>query len=264
MNGVDPAYREQMTRFGAGRPRELTRFEQSHEHAIRYHAVLTGRDVIAELRRAMAAATSDSSRLVYGAMLLGLGELVPDADSVARRLRGSDVERQLASLELNSLFGGGVALGRARPPLAPRADEATAAALLDTLLAIVITGAPAWPPLDSGAVGRRQAERVAEAGTTVFVLGDDLPAVVRERWSSRARIVTSEEWRQRRLESGGVLVTPFAVRLAGPLALVQYDRYSVQLRGDGRAPYGYASGRTFYLLRTDEGWRVVGGGMWIT
>jgi hypothetical protein len=108
-SATSPEYRLIAAPMSRGMQPEL-RFEESHVTAIRFYQQRTGRDVVGEIRRSLAAATDDSARLVYGAILTGLGD-VPTVDQVAARFRsGSAAQIALATRQLYGLFRGRVPL----------------------------------------------------------------------------------------------------------------------------------------------------------
>ena len=64
------------------------RFSDSHQTAAAFTELLTGRDLIAEWRRASEQASSDVERYIFEAMLAGRNAWHPEADSVAAWLTG--------------------------------------------------------------------------------------------------------------------------------------------------------------------------------
>lgn len=253
MNGMDPAYRARHPD-----PPETTavRFGEGHATALRFHAARTGRDLVTELQRKMAEAPGDTARLVYDAILLGIGVSQPDAEAVAERLvGGSEAERARAVREMHRLFEAAVP-----------ADSAVAAALMDRLLAAVIEGAEPWsylvPPTDrERASGIR---RLTESHDSVFVLADSLPVALRERWEDRVRLVSGGERDRRSAPVIGIQFRPSAVEQVGPFARLGIDYTEYYRREGSPHPAGYSGGVTVYLVRTEEGWRVVHTAAWIT
>ncbi|MGH7553201.1 MAG: hypothetical protein ACREMQ_09285 [Longimicrobiales bacterium] len=230
------------------------RVQDSHRLAIRAHEALTGRPVRAELRAAFEQATEDSARLVFGAILRGIGELsASDPDDLARQLRtGSEAERNLARRELPELVRS-----------APRADSATAFELIDRVLAMTVERAPAWPTLEAPA-GTPFTPTPAANDVAVLIISDGLPAAILERWAGRARFVTAAEASAQdprtatRTVSVGQRDDTRTVR-GRVLELFRMD-------GEGVQPdaAGYAGGSTYFLLRTESGWVIVIQSAWIT
>ena len=205
-------------------------FDERHATAIRFHRALTGRDVAAEVRAKLAAAAEDSARLVYGAILLGVGERLHTPEAVRDRLTtGSPAERALALREVPGLF---------TPPV--QADSAVAAEVLNRLLAAVIEDAEAWPYLfGSTRRGFRGVPRVAESNR-VYVQGDGVPASVRARWERGGR-------------EPALNVVLLPVLQAGPFLRLVVSYYARS-----------AGGMTIYLVRVEGGWQVVELSEWET
>jgi hypothetical protein len=251
MNGQDPAY---VSPTGSPPP-QGPRWERSHETALRFYAARTGRDVIGELRRAFASASSDTARLVFGTMLLGLREHRPVAAEVAERiLRGSREDFSLAVQEMFHLYS------RATAP-----DSATRVLLTDQLLSAVLSGESPWRPAalfvrppDFKPILHTNAQRPA------FLVADSLPAEVRARWADRIQLISAAELRSRSDHLAGLYFVPGLIRRVGPFASVHIEYDERQARAPGEAPIGYAGGLTAYLIETPEGWLLVSMQQWVT
>lgn len=258
MNGVDP-------RYAAVRPGPRVpstppvRFEESHATAIRFYQARTGRDVVGELRRRYEGALSDSARLVFGAMLQGLGELRLSADEAASYFRsGKAAEVALAQQALRGLFFDSQTRA---------ADSATAVALLDRLVALVVEGVPAWRALDGSPAGWARAGPELHSTPrrrTVFLLGDSLPPALREKWKDKVGIVTAKAWRRQPSTEAGVLFTVSSVRQVGPFALVTVSASERLARAAGQAPQLYAAMISYYLMERNGEWVVVARDEWVT
>jgi hypothetical protein len=231
------------------------RFERSHVIGLLFYAKRTGRDVVGELRRDFESAASDSARLVFGTILLGLEEHRPDPARVAERIRnGSAADFSLGAREMLSLFG---------TTSAP--DPETRARLTDELLRAVLAGEDPWPlaspfarPYDFEPVLHSNAER------PVFLVADSLPPEVRERWKDRVRLISSADLRLRPDREPGVYFAPPVIERAGPFARVGIRYGERQARAPDEAPVGYAGGLTAYLVETPDGWALVAVGRWVT
>ena len=117
----------------APRPEPRVRFEESHATAIRFFQAAIGRNVIAELRRGLETADSDSARLVFGTMLQGLGELRLSADDLIAHFKSGEPGRvALAQRSLTEMFW--------RDRRATPADSATTMTILDRLVSLVLEG----------------------------------------------------------------------------------------------------------------------------
>jgi hypothetical protein len=260
MNGVDPRYAAAYAAAGMrqSRPEPRVRFEESHATAIRFFQARTGRDVVGELRLGFESAPSDSARLVFGAMLQGLGELRLTAEEVAAHFRSGNAARiRLASHALMELFGG---------PTQP-ADSATALSVLDRLVALSVEGTPAWRSLDGSPAGwaRSGPELHSAPRRGVYaLLEDSTPPALRERWKGRVSIVSAAEWSRRPQTDAGILYTLSSVRRVGPFVLVGITAAERMARREGDAPRMFAAGIRYYLLEQNGEWVVVGRDEWVT
>jgi hypothetical protein len=224
--------------------------EDAHRVAIRFTELLTGRNVQEELRTAFDTTTADSARLVFGALLLALGELQPEPEELARRLQqGSAADRDLARRELFPLM---------HDP--PPADSATIIELLDALLESRVNGTRPWPHLDrspeQGGEGRQPRDTIP-----LFIHAEDLPGSLRQRWEGRVRVFTDEP-PDRRVAHSVVDFGP--VRQIGPFALVSITNETWDDRRPEQAAAGFADGTDYLLLRTDRGWVIVATSSWVT
>lgn len=231
------------------------RLEESHTTAIRFFQARTGRDVIGELRRHRAAATDDSARMVYGAILTELGD-IPSVEELAAQLRsGSAPEVSLASATVPKLLG----------PRAPPADSATAVEILDRLLASLLERGDPWPPLRRPTTpAPANPPRPAGPVQPPYVLADSIPRVLREKWRDRLPFITADEWRRMPEQDAATMMMLSTVARVGPFVRAEVRMSGRLARSPGEAPHLYASGSVYYLVATDGGWRVVTTSMWIT
>ena len=219
--------------------------------AIRFYHRRTGRDVVGELRRHLAAATDDSARLVYGTILAGLGDR-PGVDQLVAQLRsGSAPQRSLAAQSVPDLF-------RTDPPLA---DSATTVAILDRPIATRIDGGEPWP-MSTPNVQRRPTGR--PPGPAPYFLADSVPQALREKWSPRVRFISSAQWQQMSQREAASLVTVSSVRRVGDLVRVSEHESGRLARAADATPRVFYSGSTFYLLASNGGWTVVTMSRWVT
>jgi hypothetical protein len=263
MDGRNPAY----TQMGPG---QLVRFEQSHQQAIAFAHLLTGRDFAAEWREGMRIATDDSARFVYGSMLDGIHAASHDAAAVAARLQsGSPLMRALAVNELTALLGGATSAS----------DSATTEEVQGRVLAVAIEGAPAWPMLDSSSqsTGRNSPspmptriagaadfayERPAATPGPLVLRGDDLAPALRARWEGRNVRIVDSHWTPKSSESV-IVVAISGVQQIGPFARVSLRHYHLTARVNGRGQ-SWAAGTTLYLMRRGSEWLIVSSSSWIT
>jgi hypothetical protein len=262
MNGTDTAYARRLERDSAlparFKPKEATlRFEQSHAVAIRFAEARTGRDIVGELRRQLATASSDSARAVYEYMLNELGAYQPTAEAVAALLTsGSTARRDLGRREVAALFRDDT----------PQADSVTTDSLQDALIATALQLGRRWRLLDSAPPGARFAEppmREAPSEKT-FLLADSLSSGLRAKWASRVRIMTQAEWNKRGEREGGTLFTLTSVRRVGPFARLGVESAGRIPRNPDQAPWLYYASTTYYLMQLNGEWFVITSAGWIT
>jgi hypothetical protein len=252
MNGSHPSYPNP-------RP-DPVRFMETHVNAIRFHELLTGRDIARELGAISLDSAPDTARLVVGTVLRGLGAAAVDPELVAELFRSeSEADRQLAAGSISSLFAG------AEPAATGVADQ-----LMDRLLGAVIEGRDVWFPQLHGQeagqrgtdIGRFSGERDDSAPR--FLLKETLSATILSRWEDRVVLVDPAEWSARSSRLAATLYQPREVLRVGPFVRIGIDYTTRMDRAADEAPAGYAGGYTAYLLQTDEGWRVVATSIWIT
>lgn len=140
----------------------------------------------------------------------------------------------------------------------PVADD-TAAELIGQLLESYLEGAELWPRLpdleqSAPAPRRRSTER---PDSTVFLLRDGLPPAVIDAWRDRVRIVTAEEWRAQPPRVAATLISVGELRRAGPFVRLSIGQQSRHARGPHEAAGGWASGREYTLMLTQNGWMIV-------
>jgi hypothetical protein len=224
--------------------------EDAHRVAIHFTELLTRRPVQQELRAAFDTASVDSARLVFGALLLALGDWRTEPNDLARRfLEGSHAERELAHRELYLLMRD-----------APLADSATTIELLNVLLEWRVNGAELWPHLDPAT--EQQMDRIQSTDTIpLFIHAEDLPGSLRQLWADRIGVFDDEPPDRRTAHE---VLELEQVRQIGPFAVVEMSSSTWDNRRPEQAPAGFASGTTFYLLRTETGWKIVATGGWIT
>jgi hypothetical protein len=264
MNGVDPRYAAALASMQPPgprrepRPESRVRFEESHVTAIRFIQARTGRDVIGELRRSFASAPDDSARLVFGAMVQGLGELPLTPDEVAAYFRSGDAARlRIAQTALLGLFRKEAGL----------ADSVTALALLDRLVSLAVEGVPAWRSLDGTPLGwasRGPELHGAPRRDVYFLLGDSMPQALQQRWKGRIGIVSSTEWGSQPPTQPGVLYTLSGVRRVGPFVLVGVSALERAARREGETPRVFAAGVRYFLMERAGEWVVVASDQWVT
>lgn len=261
MNGRDTAFaRAHPTPPSlAAQAESPLRFDDTHATAIRFTEARTGRDIIGELRRQLAQASSDSARLVYEYMLTNLGELQPTAESVAALLRStSPARRTLGIQEVQKLFAGATV----------RADAETTDSLQDVLIATALQHhgkrwrklepEPSGPP-DVAPPPMREAPN-----EQTYLLADSLSPGLRAKWAPHVRIITSADWKKRSEREGGTLFTLTSVVRVGPFARLGVESSGRIARAANQAPWLYYASTTYYLMQLDGEWVLVTMEGWIT
>jgi hypothetical protein len=254
MNGRDPRY-DAVMRARAGAAPEV-RFEESHSTAIRFYEMRTGRDVVADLRRGYDAARSDSARLVFGTMLQQLGEVQFTEDQMVEAFTSGVTARiVLARQALLRRFN--------RPsPM----DAASAAPLIDRLLASIVDTAPLWRvgAEDLRALHRGDRPIVHAQVQRIFLNGDSLPDAVRAKWGARLQIITDAEWASRDVRSAAVFYTVPPPRRWGRFVRIKVLDAERTARAEGQLPAAYAAGKTYYLMELNGEWVIVAEEGWVT
>lgn len=114
---------------------EPFRFDPSHANVLHFHSRLTGRDYVTEFTRALETATSDSARLVYGTMRIGLGAPPPAPEIIAGHvLADTPAVRALGRVELRAFF----------ESTAEPASQETAALAMHGLLSMLLEDGEPW------------------------------------------------------------------------------------------------------------------------
>lgn len=229
-------------------------FGDRHALAIRFARALTGRYVAAEMRARLAAATEDSARLVYSAILLGLGERIHGPLELVAALRSpSAAERAAALREVPAIFSAAVP-----------ADSATAAALIGRLLAVELEEAEMWPTLPGDSVSARLLRGWAAGSRPVYLVGDSIPAAVRASWAARAQVLGEAEWAAHPRPDSALVVHVTRPMRAGPFArlYVTFTEFFPLHRGG--ATVAGVGGATVTLVELDGRWVLLLADTWIS
>jgi hypothetical protein len=248
MNGVDPAYAQPSSRPQPSAIQRV-RFDESHLTAIRFYTARTGRDIVGELRRGYAGASSDSARFVFATMLRGLGAFTLTEAEIADAFTSGVAARiALAQQTLPAEFD----------QRAVRMTDADAVSLIDHVIAATVDGTPLWRPL-TPAIGRAMdLPGVHAVMNRLFVQGDSLPAAVRQKWASRVTIVDSREWANRDLPPRRRALPAGAGSCLGSLCARRGQHLRTNRASCGRGTAG-VRGRRGVLLDASEQ-RVGAGG----
>jgi hypothetical protein len=252
MNGFDPAHVR-----GNG-PRGIVggvRFDESHQVAIQFYSVLTGRNVVGELRRGYEGAATDSTRFVFAFMLQRLGQL---------RMSEAEIAAALTSRVAVRVALGRVMLSAQLTQSATRMPDSAATPLVSRVLAAIVDGAPLWRPL--GVLRAPTAASLPETHVDPrqrFVL-DSLPVLARAAWSARANLISASDWEQRDVKAAGVLYTISSIRVWGRFARLNVELSEHVGRKSDEAPEAYAAGKTYDLMLLNGEWVVIDQSGWIT
>ena len=231
------------------------RFEESHATAVRFFQARTGRDVVAEWRRAYDETRSDSGRLVFGSMLQGVGALRNTQPEIVAGFTSADAAR--VTFARQALLE-----SAAWAPM----DTVAAEPLLQRLLAGIVDGGPIWP---NGAAdlpaARRGGPTVLHASRgPIYFNPDGLPSSIRLAWTSRVQFMTPAAWNARDVREAGVFYTISPLRAWGRFARVQLTATESNARAPDQAPLVNASGITYYLMSLNGGWVIVATDEWVT
>ena len=234
----------------------------------RFADQITDRDLQREWRALYSREKSDSGRSVLGYLLLSAGEVPDDTASIADVLVGAPSARSgFATLELMSLLESHSHV----------ADSALSDQQLSHLLAVALDGVESWPLLHPAVARegeRLKPHRVVEAldgaygsqerpvrGSIILYRTGVPPRVLLEMQRRGIRIVDSA-YSLPSNESAIVLLvgTPKAI---GPFLMLSLTHHHEQARINGRGQ-SWSSGATYYLMRTEAGWKIVTSTSWIT
>jgi hypothetical protein len=245
---VDPEFGN---RYAFRMQHRKLRFDQSHAAALRLTALLTGRNIVGELRDMLAQATADSAKFVLEFMLYKLGEHHPTVASVDEHLRsGSRLRLELGIHELPSLFNGS-------PPLA---DTATTTLLTGRFMEKMFANEQPWPMLDTAAIPFQLS--VPKGGGSIYgpmlFLADSVSSSLGARW--RERLVSGVAAARIRDERDlGTLVTVGSMTRVGPFVHfgIEID-YSQSLRIESTVyPEGHHESWRISLMELNGAWVAV-------
>lgn len=96
------------------------------------------------------------------------------------------------------------------------------------------------------------------------MLADSVPHALREKWGTRARFISLDEWRRMDERQGATLLTLSSVERVGPFVRVRAHVSGRLARQPNEVPRLFYGGTDYYLLSTGDGWRIVETSMWIT
>jgi hypothetical protein len=231
------------------------RFEESHATAVRFFQARTGRDIVAEWRRAYEETRSDSGRLVFGSMLDGVGALHLTESEVAEGFRAADAAR--ISLARQGLLAGAVWF-----PM----DSIAAEPVLQRLLAVIVDSGPLWPngTNDLGSTRRGSPTILHAPRGQIFLNPEGLSSSIRAAWSPRVPFITPAAWNARDVREAGVYYTVSPLQAWGRFVRVQLTASERNARTSDQVPWVNASGVTYYLMSRDGVWVIVATDGWVT
>ena len=232
-----------------------TRFDRSHLVAIAFTERRTGVRYAPAFRQAWRAATNDTARLVYGTMLLGLGERLRNADElVVASLSASPQTRAEAKKEIRVMFGdGGVP-----------ADSATATEVGGRLIRILVGTEKRWAYTDSASLrpGWGDVKAVEPASVPKYLVASSLPANATASARGSAFRVMPPGWRLAPGQSGQTIHIG-EVRRVGPFVRIDASVSTLIGRSSGRSS-GNSYGWTLTLVQRGTEWIIVDMDAWIT
>jgi hypothetical protein len=231
------------------------RFEESHATAVRFFQARTGRDVVAEWRRAYDEARSDSARLVFGAMLEGVGALRLTESEVAEGFTSSDPAR--VTLARRALL--------ADTEWSPM-DSTAAEPFVQRLLSVIVDSGPLWPAGTADLrTSRRGSPTILHAPRgQIFVAPAGISSSIRAAWSPRVQFMTRAAWNARDERAAAVFYTIGPIQGWGRFVRVQLNSSERNARAGDQAPAVNASGVTYYLMSLNGDWVIVAMDAWVT
>lgn len=248
--GVDP---DSPLHRGAPPP---IRWRESHLYAVRMTERLTGRDIGAELLAAADTTGSRMGRHVLRTLALELDALRLSLEQIADGVLSSD---SLDRAEART------ALHQRRDERQP-ADSAVHHQLAAQLLAQVVGGDSVWVPSPGDPTTLPRHVRETDANMPLYLAAGNLPAPLQAQWDEHpdVAVISGEEWQRQDPRSPGTLLRVSRTRTLGPFAWIDLSRTVRTERSPDQGPLGWAAGIRFTLLRTDDGWRIIAAGRWVS
>jgi hypothetical protein len=229
---------------------------------------ISGRDLANEWRTSFARQHTDSAQEVLGSLLAVLGVVAESNDQIADRIESASPSRRALGIrEMLTLFA-----SSAHP-----ADSALAEDVIGTLLAVSLDGGRSWPVLHA-ATTRESAlsspHRVVQALDGAYGPEEkpiSQPIILFRNGVPPGVLAAMKRRGVQLVDSGFVLPSQqsaLELTIAAPAAVgrflkIQLTHYHEGARINGRGQ-SWASGSTYYLLQTNDGWRIVSAGSWIT
>lgn len=232
------------------------RFEDSHRRALQYQQALTGRDFVAEFRRAYTRSSTDSARLTFGTMLLGLGALRRGWDELARELQaGTPAAVSLARAEVTARLQAASTTAERAEASAPEAAE-----LEDALVQMAIgESPPPWPDIAERFVAApaRAQQTVRSTGRTYLFDAERTPPALVARWAGRIDTISTRGWDALPPARATVRLRVTAARRYGPF-------YSLSMATNGLLPprgdlpaSRYSAATYLIVMRWNDRWWVI-------
>lgn len=227
--------------------------------ALRFAQVRTGTSYASAFRQQLNAATNDSTRALYTALLMAMDDSVFTTNDLVQLVLGSPSEQR--DLAVAQITGYQLRTAdRSGPP--PSAPDSIAAAIGLRVIESLFGNTPLT--FVGGANTRRGFFQAPPAVDSVpqFLSMDSLPAAVRERAAALGHAPTAVGWA---FTSGSTGLTTHIgpVRQSGPFFSIDVTYTTLYARAVGRSG-GYASGFTLWLVQGPQGWVVFNAASWIT
>ena len=256
--GQDSAYLQSRAGAAVARPPARTSLVNYNTDkvatSLRFAEIRTGQSYTTALRRHRASATDDSTRALFGMLLMAMGEAVFTPGELVALVYGppSD-ERALAISQITHMPPG---LDR------PLASDSVAT----SISVLVIESLYANRPLSYVGDTVRRAGLLAPPpvvdSVPQYLSMDSVPDVVRQRAAALGHAPVARAWSFPAGATGSTTrVSP--VRGAGPFFSVDVTHTTLYARGGARSG-GYANGTTLWFVEGHGGWVVFYASSWVT
>lgn len=229
---------------------------------------VSGRDLKAEWLASFAQQRSDSGRLELAYLLSRFGAVGETNSVIAAHLVSASPEQtQLGLIEMMTLL-----TSNDHP-----ADSSISEDVVGQLLAISLDGAAPWPllyPATKRDSAWLRPQRIVTAldgaygpnerpvTSPIVLIRQGVPPGVLEAMRNRGVQIVDSRFALPTNESA-LILTVSAPQSIGPFLKLTFSHQHSQARVDGHGQ-SWASGATYYLLRTESGWKIVTAESWIT
>ncbi len=227
--------------------------------SIRFAEARTGQSYVTALRRHRAAATEDSTRALFGTLLMAIGDSVfTSSELMSLAFSPPSDDRELAIRQITGT--GATSLTPERRYL--RAPDSVAALIGLRVIESLYANRPLTHVGDTARrIGYFAPPRAVDSIPSYLQM-DSVPDVVRQRAADLGHAPVARAWN---FPSGSTGMTTHIgpVRGVGPYYSISVTYITLYARG-GAQSGGYASGYTLWFVEGPQGWVVFYSSSWVT